>query len=69
MGGSTSCHLVPARPQRLKEAEAINGDQGRRVKDAELLMLGDTSKTRHCGGGEGDGEGDAGTRACWVPAL
>lgn len=35
----TSGHLVPAGPQRLEEAEAIDGDQGSGVEDGQLLVL------------------------------
>lgn len=38
-GGATSSHLVPAGTQRLEEAEAIDGDQGGGIQDAQLLVL------------------------------
>lgn len=44
--GATSSHLVPAGAQRLEEAEAVNGDQGSRIQDAQFFMLLRTTITQ-----------------------
>lgn len=36
---NTSCNLVPAGTQRLKEAEAIDGDQSGGVENTQLFVL------------------------------
>lgn len=45
---NTSGNLVPAGPQGLEEAEAVDGDQRAGVEDTQLLMLARTQEGTQC---------------------